>query len=221
MRNKQNLLLALSLLFSIHVCGQHFNTSKLQGSIKVAIEKAYPASVRIWAFDTVSNTRTGAQFTGVVVRADGHILTAAHVNTPGNTYKIMFPSGISCIAVGLGEIELAEALTTPDVAMMKIIGNKLWPYAEMGWSSALSINEPCISIAYPESLDQPLPMVRFGHIQDLNNKYGFIQSTCIMEPGDSGGPLFDYLGRVIGIHSAVDIKETDNFEVPIDLYRKY
>ncbi len=221
MRNNRNLLVIVFLLFSVHVSGQHFNPHKLQASIKKAIEKAYPASVRIWAFDTLSNTRTGAQFTGVVVKADGHILTAAHVNTPGNTYKVMFPDGQSAIAVGLGEIELAEAPSTPDVAMMKIVGSKLWPYAEMGWSSALSINEPCISIAYPESLDQPLPMVRFGHIQDLNNKYGFIQSTCIMEPGDSGGPLFDYSGRVIGIHSAVDIKETDNFEVPIDLYRKY
>ena len=221
MRNNRNILVIVFLLFSVHVSGQYANPRKLQAFIKDAIEKAYPASVRIWAFDTLSNTRTGAQFTGVVVKADGHILTAAHVNTPGNTYKIMFPNGQSSIAVGLGEIELAEVPFTPDVAMMKIVGKGLWPYAEMGWSSALSINEPCISIAYPESLDQPLPMVRFGHIQDLNNKYGFIQSTCIMEPGDSGGPLFDCLGRVIGIHSAVDIKETDNFEVPVDLYRKY
>lgn len=221
MRNNRNVLVIVFLLFSVHVSGQHFNPHKLQASIKNAIEKAYPASVRIWAFDTLSNTRTGPQFTGVVVKGDGHILTAAHVNTPGNTYKVMFPDGKCGIAVGLGEIELAEAPSTPDVAMMKIVGNRLWPYAEMGWSSALSIDEPCISIAYPESLNQPLPMVRFGHIHDLNNKYGFIQSTCIMEPGDSGGPLFDYLGRVIGLHSAVDVRETDNFEVPVDLYRKY
>jgi len=42
-----------------------------------------------------------------------------------------------------------------------------------------------------------------------------------MEPGDSGGPLFDYLGRVVGLHSAIDVSESDNFEVPVDLYRKY
>lgn len=214
-------LLLISISINAQVNAQKFNPQKLEVTISKAIAKAYPASVRIWGFDTISNTRTSGQFTGVVVSEDGYILTAAHVNQPGNTYKIMFPDGRSCIARGLGEIDLAETPGMPDVAMMKIEGKGKWPFAEMGWSDAILKNEPCISIAYPESLDQPLPMIRFGHIQDPKNKYGFVQSTCLMEPGDSGGPLFDYLGRVIGLHSAIDIAESDNFEIPVDLYRKY
>lgn len=217
----QSLLAVLFLLLSAPVTGQPLHAEKLEKRIQLAIAKAYPASVRIWGFDTVSNTRTSAQFTGVVVSSDGHILTAAHVNVPGNTYKIMFPDGKWGIAAGLGEIELEETPTMPDVAMMKIVGKGTWPFAEMGWSSAIVKNEPCISIAYPESLDQPLPMIRFGTIAEVNNQYGFIRSTCLMEPGDSGGPLFDYLGRVIGLHSAIDVSENDNFEIPVDLYRKY
>jgi serine protease Do len=42
-----------------------------------------------------------------------------------------------------------------------------------------------------------------------------------MEPGDSGGPLFDCLGRVIGLHSAIEIPEANNYDVPVDLYKKY
>lgn len=53
------------------------------------------------------------------------------------------------------------------------------------------------------------------------NQYGFLQSTCLMEPGDSGGPLFDANGNVVGIHSAIDVSEKENFEVPVDLYRTY
>lgn len=194
---------------------------RIEECIHRSVKTAYASTARIWGFDEVKQVQTSAQFSGVVVTSDGYILTAAHVNTPGNTYKVMFPNGTSYIARGLGEIELEKNRTVPDVAMMKIIGEFKGTYAALGWSSSLKKNQVCISIAYPESLNLPVPTVRAGRIVDLNNQYGFIQSTCIMEPGDSGGPLFDCLGRVIGIHSAIDVAETDNFEIPIDLYRKY
>ncbi len=200
---------------------QEFNSKDLQSDIHYSISRAYAASVRIWAFDTVRNARTGPQFTGVVVTPDGHILTAAHVNMPGTTYKVMFPDGRSTIAVGRGEIELENRTFMPDVAMLKIVNEGSWPFANMGHSATLAKGMLAISIAYPETLDQPLPMVRMGEIYDVHNEYGFIQSTCLMEPGDSGGPLFDASGNVIGIHSAVDVSEKENFEVPVDLYRKY
>ncbi len=189
--------------------------------IHAAIEKAYPASVRIWGYDTVSNQQMSAQFSGVVVTPDGHILTVAHTTIPGKTYKVTFPDGKAAIALALGKINFPETPILPDVAMMKIISEGEWPFAAMGRSSDLKINEPCISIAYPESLNQPLPSVRFGRITQVRNDKGFVQSSCIMEPGDSGGPLFDYMGRVIGLHSAVEVSESINYEVPVDLYRKY
>jgi len=200
---------------------QKLNDKKLEKVIQKAIEKAYPASVRIWGFDTVSKQQMSAQFSGVVVKPDGHILTAAHVDVPGKTYMVTFPDGTVCIAVGLGKIEFTQDHTIPDVAMMKIITKGVWPYAEVGWSSTLKQYEPCISIAYPETMNQPKPLVRFGYIADAKTERGFIHSTCIMEPGDSGGPLFDYMGRVIGLHSAISTAENENYEVPVDLYKKY
>lgn len=211
----------LLVMSSVVTCAQKFNPAELETTLHKAIEKAYPASVRIWGFDPVRQVQMSAQFSGVVVSPDGLIYTAAHVNQPGKTFKVMFPDGRSCIATGLGEIELNDNRSVPDVAVMKIIEKGPWPYAETGWSSSLRKDEPCISIAYPESQNQPLPMIRFGYIAEVRNKYGFIRSTCLMEPGDSGGPLFDYFGRVIGLHSAIDVSEKDNFEIPVDLYRKY
>ncbi|SMD10319.1 trypsin-like peptidase domain-containing protein [Pedobacter nyackensis] len=209
------------LLLCAQSYGQNFHPKKLQKTLRIAIEKAYGASVRIWGFDTLKKVQTSAQFSGVVVTAEGHILTAAHVNQPGNTYLVTFPNGKSHIALGLGEIEFAENKNFPDVAIMKMIGEAVWPHAEMGWSSSLKLDEPCLSIAYPETLNQPLPTIRFGRITNKKNEFGFIQSTCIMEPGDSGGPLFDHLGRVIALHSAIGIVEDDNYEIPVDFYRKY
>jgi serine protease Do len=218
-------LVGFAALVLLVICNnayaQKLNGKELEQVIKKGIEKAYPASVRIWGFDTVSKQQMSAQFSGVVVRPDGYILTAAHVDVPGKTYMVTFPDGRVCIAAGLGKIEYTQDHTIPDVAMMKIITKGVWPYAEMGWSSNLKQYEPCISIAYPESLNQPKPVVRFGYIANVKTERGFIQSTCIMEPGDSGGPLFDYMGRVIGLHSAITVAEKENYEVPVDLYKKY
>ena len=222
MKKLRVLIVAVFLfLCSGYAYGQKFDHAYLEAMIHRSIEKAYAASVRIWGFDVDKQMRNSGQFSGVVVSAEGYILTAAHVNVPGNTYMVMFPDGSSKIARGLGEIELEGNRSVPDVAMMKIIDSGTWPYAEMGWSYSLKKDEPCISIAYPETLNQAFPTIRFGYVAEVQNKYGFIRSTCLMEPGDSGGPLFDVYGRVIGLHSAIDVNEKDNFEVPVDLYRKY
>jgi serine protease Do len=220
----KNTLKATALLLLIATSqsyGQRINPKKLESMLSSAIAKAYGSSVRIWGFDTLKKVQTSAQFTGVVVSAEGHILTAAHVNQPGNTYLVNFPDGKTAVAKGLGEIEFTENKTIPDAAMMKIVEKGNWPYAEMGWSSSLKPGEPCLSIAYPETLNQAKPSIRFGRITDLKNKWGFIQSTCLMEPGDSGGPLFDHLGRLVALHSAIGVSEAENYEIPVDLYRKY
>jgi serine protease Do len=220
MKKISRLIIYLTLISCTAYC-QKIDSKKLEQTIAKAIDRSYSASVRIWGFDTVSKQQMSGQFSGVVVSKEGHILTAAHVTIPGKTYKVMFPDGRECIAVGLGKIEFTADRTIPDVAMMKIISNGIWPFAQMGKSSTLKEYEPCISIAYPESLYQPKPTVRFGWISQIKTPKGFVQSTCIMEPGDSGGPLFDYLGNVIALHSAIEIPENCNYEVPIDLYIKY
>jgi serine protease Do len=215
--------LLLSTLFGLAQGGRPGTLIRqnLSENISAAIKLSYRASVLMWELDSLKHERRSAQFSGVVVTADGIILSAAHVVMPGKTYKVMFPNGMECIASGLSRIALPPSFTSPDVAMLKIIDKGSWPYVKMGWSSSLKIGQPCISIAYPESLELRQPTVRVGSIKLLKNTYGFIQSSCVMEPGDSGGPLFDIFGRVIGIHSGIEKSEEVNYEIPIDLYRKY
>jgi len=215
------LAFSFAVLLSLPVAAQKKQVLKFQHTITEAVKKAYPASVRMWGFDVQQNQRTSAQFSGVVVSADGYILTAAHTILPGKNYKVFFPDGRECIALALGKIENKDTPGIPDVGMMKITDKGIYPFAEMGYSGSLSENEPCISISYPESLNQALPTLRLGNVAEVKNQYGFIRSTCKMEPGDSGGPLFDYYGRVIGLHSAIDVSEEMNFEIPVDLYRRY
>jgi serine protease Do len=214
------LLLFLIVIPSSAVLAQSAS-GNLQLAVQQAIKKAYPASVRLWGFDVEKNERNSGQFSGVVVSKNGLILTAAHTVAPGRTYKVFFTDGHSYIAKALGRIDLANSPGIPDVGMLQIIENGSFPFAELGYSSILKSTSPCISISYPEKLNQVLPTIRFGQVVEPKNQYGFIQSSCKMEPGDSGGPLFDIDGKVIGIHSAIDVAENMNFEIPIDVYRKY
>jgi len=214
-------MLVILLLIGLNGYAQKKQLQQFEEIIAKAIQKSYPASVRMWSFDIKQNQRTGAQFSGVVVTADGYILTAAHVTEPGKHYKVFFPDGKECMATALGRIDNPKTPGMPDVGMMKISDEGVWPFAEMGYSHSLVAGQPCMSIAYPETLDQKLPTLRLGKIAEVKNEYGFIRSTCKMEPGDSGGPLFDYYGRVVGLHSAIDVGEDQNFEIPIDLYRNY
>ncbi|EHQ28143.1 trypsin-like peptidase domain-containing protein [Mucilaginibacter paludis] len=222
MINHSKIFLVLILIFLLpNVYAQEFKSDQLEKTIKAGIKKAYPASVKIMGFDTVKHIQNSAQFSGVVVSADGHILTAAHAIQPYKIYKVLFPDGRNCWAVGLGRIALTGTATLPDAAMIKIITKGNWPYVDMAWSAALKVDEPCLSIAYPQDLNQSLPLVRFGRIAVVCDDLGFVQSTCAMELGDSGGALFDYSGRLIGIHSRCFKSEEVNCEVPVDLYRKY
>jgi len=217
----KGILITVVMLPGLNAAAQKKQVAKFQKTITEAVKKAYPASVRMWGFDVQQNQRTSAQFSGVVVSADGYILTAAHTILPGKNYKVFFPDGRECIALALGKIDNKETPGIPDVGIMKITDKGTYPFAEMGYSASLVKNEPCISISYPETLNQTLPTLRLGNIAEVKNEYGFIRSTCKMEPGDSGGPLFDYYGRVIGLHSAIDVSEEMNFEIPVDLYRRY
>jgi len=213
--------LSKSQMVPVSQAGAPFNIVDLQSQLKQGIQKAYHASVRCWGYDTVRKAQNSAQFSGVVVSKEGTILTVSHAIQPNRTYKVLFPDGKEVMAVALGKVGDPSMSLRPDLGMMKIITSGNWPFAEMGWSGSLKPDEACFGISYPETLNQLLPTVRFGRIADILNQWGFIQSTCKMEPGDSGGPLFDYMGRVIGMHSRCDTLEDLNYEVPIDMYRKY
>lgn len=185
------------------------------------LKKVYPACIKLHGIDSLTQRQNSASFSAVVVSPEGLILTVAHVTTPGNLYRVLFPDGREGIARALGRLVTEQSTNLPDVAMMKMEGEQIWPYADMGWSSSLTEDQLCFGWSYPETLPFNQPFLRIGHIVKPLDTFGFVQSTCIMEPGDSGGPLFDALGRVVALHSRIDGPEGLNYEVPIDIYRKY
>lgn len=184
--------------------------------VQQVFKRVSTACVRVSKYDSTGHRRFGS-FSGVIVTPDGLLLTAAHATVTGESYLVELPDGRKFRATALGRMPVTDA------AMIQIdtLKSKL-PYCQIGWSYDLKVNQPCLSIAYPASLnDLKNPVLRLGSIVRTVTPEGKMQTTCLMEPGDSGGPVFDLYGRVIGLHSKIETSLSMNLENPIDNYRKY
>lgn len=219
-KNKWFAILLLSMVLGLRVCGQPKTAGNLQRTITSVVKADMAACVKISPYDTVTKHASTVRFSGVVVSADGYILTAAHATEPDQIYRITFPDGKQSLAKGLGRVTQGEQWPTIDCAMIRITEKGTYPFVEMGWSEELRDGQACIGISYPGTFERQLPNIRLGRLTNVHFSAGNLESTCKMEPGDSGGPLFNAKGELIGIHSWIKADEEQNFEVPIGLFRK-
>jgi S1-C subfamily serine protease len=165
----------------------------------------------------VANTKMGGFGSGVVVSEDGLVLTAAHViGENGSSLMIMFPDGRRARAKALG------ADRTKDAGMCKIIDPGPWPFVKMGHSASLKQGDWCLATGHPGGPQHGrTPPLRLGRIladgKGTNLADGITTDATVIS-GDSGGPLFDLDGNVIGIHSNVGADVMQNRHVPIDVF---
>lgn len=207
------------LIFVQAICiarAQSFNPISFEKDVQKIVNKVSPACVKIATYDTVSKKVGIGGFSGVVVSADGYILTAAHATLVNQIYLIKFPDGSQQIGKALGRVQAVDA------SLIKITSHGQWSYCEIGRSADLKTNQPCISISYPGSLTTlSRPVVRLGYVSKALTDSGKVQTTCLMEPGDSGGPVFDFKGRVVALHSRIHVSLAVNLESPVDSFLKY
>jgi serine protease Do len=153
------------------------------------------------------------QGSGVIISEDGYVLTAGHVvGQKDREAAIVLPDGKRLRGKTLG------ANRAIDSGLIKITDEGKWPFVEMGRSKDLKRGEWCITVGHPGGFKAGRsPVVRVGRVLDQNDT--FIRTTCALVGGDSGGPLFDLNGKVIGIHSRIGNLITANIHVPVDTYR--
>jgi len=177
-----------------------------------AIEKQV-AKVVEKALACVVGVRIGvAQGSAVIISADGYVLTAGHVcGAPGRNVTFLFADGTTARGKTLG---LNRSI---DSGLMKITDKGPWPYVDLGISKKLKPGDWVIAIGHPRGFerDRP-PVVRTGRVILATERV--VQTGCTLFSGDSGGPLLDVDGRVIGIHSRIGGRSSQNFHVPIDTY---
>jgi serine protease Do len=176
----------------------------IEGHIQGLLDRLSPSVVAVQIGGT-----TGS---GVVISEDGLVLTAAHVSgRPGRDVRFTFPDGTRARGTTLGTNHEMDA------GLMRITDPGPWPKVDTGLIREVSLGDWVLALGHPGGYDQERPMViRLGRIIRMNSSS--LRTDCTLIGGDSGGPLFDMHGRVIGIHSHISSSMAANFHVPIKTY---
>jgi serine protease Do len=144
---------------------------------------------------------------GFIISSDGYILTNDHV--AGNAKQIT----VTMTSKEKYSAELVGTDPISDISLLKIDGKNL-PYIRLGNSSDVIIGEWVIAMGNPFGLfdisDKPTVTVGVVSATDMNlsaggNRYyrGMIQTDAAINQGNSGGPLLNSLGEVIGVNSVI------------------
>jgi serine protease Do len=105
-----------------------------------------------------------------------------------------------------------------DSGLMKIDGAADLPFADMGVSDGLKEGQWCLATGHPGGYQSDrAPVLRLGRVLLLDNSA--ITTDCTLVGGDSGGPLFDMDGKVIGINSRIAGPLTANMHVPVGTFK--
>ena len=202
-------------LLSTTAFGDIATLTARQKKLETALQKVTPALVSV-------EDGFGAG-SGAVVSGDGIVLTASHVvdtrrgNRPNPRLKVVFPDGSRYRAKLLGMNR------SNDAAMLKITerprNGKEFPFVDLGESDKLERGDWCFALGHPGGfrLARPAP-VRLGRVLSVGHRT--VVSDCAIVLGDSGGPLFDLSGKLIGIHSMITEVIVENRHVAIDCFRR-
>lgn len=155
-----------------------------------------------------------AHGSGVIVSEDGYVMTAAHVaGKPGRQATFILPDGRRAKGKTLG------LYRTLDAGLLKITDEGPWPFAEKAEPNGIDVGAWCVATGHPGGFQEGRrPVVRVGRIQ-IKDKFA-INTDCTLVGGDSGGPLFDMSGKVIGINSRIGRSLMANMHVPIAAYHE-
>jgi serine protease Do len=177
----------------------------IQNHVQELAKKVIPCTVGIRIGPT--------QGSGVIIDKEGHVLTAGHVSgTPGQKVTLILSDGREVKGKTLG------ANRDIDSGMIQITDKGPFPFVDMGNSGRLKKGQWCMVLGHPAGYKTGRPpVVRLGRILDHGNL--LIRTDCTLLGGDSGGPVFDMEGKVIGINSRINNPLTVNIHVPVDTYR--
>lgn len=176
----------------------------IQSALQKALPKARSATVCI---DLGEGSGSG-----VIVSEDGLVLTAAHV-AQGVKKKttVVMEDGTRHPAETLGLV------ADKDAAMIRILDPGKYPFVEIDRGNGTMLGDWVFSLGHSGGFDKERgSVVRIGRLVRVAGDT--FQSDCMLIGGDSGGPLFDLSGKLVGIHSRVGLKLPENMHVPMHVF---
>jgi len=197
-----------------------------------SVKKVSPAVVSVVSKSQVQNifgdvyTQQGGG-TGFIITSDGLILTNKHVVSDANaTYTVILADGKNYDA----KVQSLDPLD--DIAVVKIDARNL-PVVELGNSDQLTVGQWVVAVG--NALGKYQNTVTVGVISakerkveasdpsggDTESLQGLLQTDAAVNPGNSGGPLVNLVGQVVGINTAVASNAQGiSFAIPINLAKK-
>ena len=200
-----------------------------------AVQKVGPAVVNITTEQTVTvrnpffdfffepsmRQRTAQSLgSGVVIDAQGRVLTNEHVVRGADTITVTLADGRELSA------KIVGADANNDIAVLQLEEAKDVPWIAPGTSSALFVGEPVIAIGNPFGFSNTVTTgVLSAQDRSLRTQektyHGFLQTDASINPGNSGGPLLNAEGELIGINTAIyQGAEGIGFAIPIDVAKR-
>ncbi|MGB7372305.1 Do family serine endopeptidase [Erythrobacter sp.] len=143
---------------------------------------------------------------GFIISADGFVVTNNHVVAPNNRatleeITVTMPDGREY------EAELVGADPASDLAVLKITSNDTFPFVRFGDSSQARVGDWVVAIGNPFGLGGTVTSGIVSAVYRNTGQGGaydrYIQTDASINRGNSGGPLFDMQGNVIGINNAI------------------
>jgi serine protease Do len=199
----------------------------LQTKVKGVYQKRSAATVGL----LLGGQGGGSAGSGVIVSDDGLILTAAHViGRPREAMVVVLPDGKRVKGVTLGLNSTADSgmarITDPPPKDYPGAKDGKWPFADLGVSGDLKKGQWVVSLGHPggPKADRP-PPVRTGRFLAYEKatppfrRNDLLCTDATLVGGDSGGPLFDLDGKVIGIHSEIGETLDQNRHVPTERFK--
>jgi serine protease Do len=151
---------------------------------------------------------------GVIIRADGLLVTNAHVVEESTHIEVQLFTGEKTSATVLGRDPVG------DLALLQIATDRPLPVAPLGRSNALEVGELVVAIGSPFGFEHT---ITFGIVSAKQRRFmrsgivgGYIQTDASINTGNSGGPLVNMRGEVIGINTATVGRGELGFAIPID-----
>jgi len=159
---------------------------------------------------------------GMIIDAEGYILTNAHVVAGVSTAKVKLSDGQLYSAEVKGRDEII------DVAILKISGEN-FPFVKFGDSDAIVQGNNVFTLGFPFGLEGDVSFKEGTISRRISDgDVTFLETSAEIHPGNSGGPLVNHSGEVVGINSAgfgesiegVTIGETIKLAIPINAVKE-
>src|SRR5438270_13385775 len=169
----------------------------------VELLDAYSRAV-ISVVDTVGPAVVGVSGvgTGMIITPDGYALTNSHVASAVKDYELTLRDG--------SRVEASLVAQDPhtDLALLRAVGTGL-PYATLGDSAQLRVGQLVVAIGHPFGFQSTVTtgvvsaVGRTMRAQSGRTIENIIQTDAALNPGNSGGPLVETRGQVVGINTAI------------------